>query len=225
MEVPDYGRYEHMDWPDAEKGMAAMVTRMDADIGRLLDRLEEHGIAENTFVFFTSDNGPHREGGHDPEYFDSNGPLRGFKRDLYEGGIRVPTIAWWPGSVEAATVTDHVGYFADMLPTFTGLVGVTPPEGIDGIDMTPTLLGRPDDQLEHEYLYWEFHEDGMAQAVRTGSWKGVRTPVRDAIEVYDLDVDVSETTDLAVQHPDVAARLDSIKQAAHRPSSIQWTRR
>ena len=225
MEVPDYGRYEHMDWPDAEKGMAAMVTRMDADIGRLLDRLEEHGIAENTFVFFTSDNGPHREGGHDPEYFDSNGPLRGFKRDLYEGGIRVPTIAWWPGSVEAATVTDHVGYFADMLPTFTGLAGVTPPEGIDGIDMTPTLLGRPDDQLEHEYLYWEFHEDGMAQAVRTGSWKGVRTPVRDAIEVYDLDADVSETTDLAAQHPDVAARLDSIMQAAHRPSSIQWRRR
>ena len=106
----------------------------------------------------------------------------------------MPTIAWWPGSVEAATVTDHVGYFADMLPTFTGLAGVTSPEGIDGIDMTPTLLGRPDDQLEHEYLYWEFHEDGMAQAVRTGSWKGVRTPVHDAIEVYDLDLDVSETT-------------------------------
>ena len=225
MEVPDYGRYEQMDWPDAEKGTAAMITRMDADIGRLLDRLEEHGIAENTLVFFTSDNGPHREGGRDPEYFDSNGPLRGIKRDLYEGGVRVPAIAWWPESVEAGGVTDHVGYFPDILPTFASLAGAAPPKGIDGIDMAPTLLGRPQDQRTHEYLYWEFHEDGMAQAVRLGSWKGVRTPAQDAIEVYDLRADLSETTDLAAQHPEVAARLDSIMQAAHRPSPIQWTKR
>lgn len=225
MEVPDYGRYEQMDWPDAEKGTAAMITRMDADIGRLLDRLEEHDIAENTLVFFTSDNGPHREGGRDPEYFDSNGPLRGIKRDLYEGGVRVPAIAWWPGSVEAGSVTDHVGYFPDILPTFASLAGAAPPKGIDGIDMAPTLLGRPQDQRKHEYLYWEFHEDGMAQAVRLGSWKGVRTPAQDAIEVYDLRADLSETTDLAAQHPEVAARLDSIMQAAHRPSPIQWTKR
>ena len=225
MEVPDYGQYEHMDWPDAEKGMAAMVTRMDADIGRVLDRLEEHGLAENTLVLFTSDNGPHREGGRDPEYFDSNGPLRGIKRDLYEGGIRVPTIAWWPGRVAAATVTDHVGYFADILPTFASLAGVAPPEHIDGIDMSPTLLGRPGEQRPHEYLYWEFHEDGMAQAVRIGSWKGVRLPAHSAIELYDLEADLSETTDVAAQHPDTAARIDSIMHAAHRPSHITWTKR
>lgn len=225
MEVPDYGRYENMDWPDAEKGMAAMVTRMDADIGRVLDRLEDLGVAENTLVFFSSDNGPHREGGRDPAFFDSNGPLRGIKRDLYEGGVRVPAIAWWPGKVAASTVTDHMGYFADMLPTFASLAGAAPPENIDGIDMTPTLLGRPGEQRPHEYLYWEFYEGGMAQAVRFDSWKGVRASGNDAIEVYDLDADLSETTDVAAQRPDVAARMDSIMQAAHRPSHIQWTRR
>ena len=225
MEVPDYGRYEHMDWPDAEKGMAAMVTRMDADIGRLLDRLEEYGIAENTFVFFTSDNGPHRAEGAIRSIFDSNGPLRGFKRDLYEGGIRVPTIAWWPGSVEAATVTDHVGYFADMLPTFAGLAGGCSP-GRYRRDRHDADAAGPSGRSARTRISVLGVLRGRHGAGRTDRFvKGVRMPVRDAIEVYDLDADVSETTDLAAQHPDVVARLDSIMQAAHRPSSIQWTRR
>ena len=222
MEVPDFGRYAEEEWPATEKGFAAMISRMDADVGRLLDRLRELGIAERTLVIFSSDNGPHAEGGHDPDFFDSNGPLRGIKRDLYEGGIRVPTIAWWPGRVAAGTTSDHVAWFADFLPTVAELTGAPVPPETDGIGFLPTLLGRPAEQREHTYLYWEFYEGGSAQAVLAGRWKGVRTPMHGgALELYDLQADPGETTDVAAAHPDVVRRLESYMKQAHVPAP-EW---
>jgi arylsulfatase A-like enzyme len=174
MEVPDYGVYAGKDWPDAQKGHAAMITRLDRDMGRLMQKLKDLDIDENTIVFFTSDNGPHREGGADPDFFDSNGPLRGIKRDLYEGGIRVPLIARWRGRIDAGRTTDHVSAFWDFMPTFAVLSGQKPPADTDGLCMVPTLLGRTEKQKKHKFLYWEFHERGSKQAVRMGRWKAVR---------------------------------------------------
>jgi len=143
MEIPDYGIYKGKDWPDAQKGHAAMISRLDADVGRILDRLKALGIADRTLVIFTSDNGPHRERGAKPEFFKSSGPLRGIKRDLYEGGIRVPTIAWWPGTIQPGTASDHPSAFWDFLPTACEVAGTPAPEGIDGISYLPALLGKP----------------------------------------------------------------------------------
>ncbi len=176
MEVPDFGDYAERDWPQTEKGRAAMISRLDRGVGRILRRVKNLGIDENTLVFFASDNGPHREGGSDPNFFDSNGPLRGTKRDLYEGGIRVPLIARWPGRIEAGAVTDHVSAFWDFFPTLAVLAGGEAPANTDGVCMAPTLLGAPRKQKQHEFLYWEFHERGSAQAVRWGRWKAVRLP-------------------------------------------------
>lgn len=223
MEVPDYGEYADEEWPEPQKGLAAMVTRMDRDVGRIMERLRASGLAENTLVFFTSDNGPHREGGNDPGYFDSNGPLRGIKRDLYEGGIRVPTIAWWPGRIPSGTETDHVGYFPDLMPTFATVAGAPAPDDIDGLSLYPTLLGRADEQSDHEFLYWEFYEGGRSQAVRVGQWKGVR-PKGSTMELYDLESDLAESNDVAADHPDIVTRMDSLMEAAHQPSPIDWTK-
>jgi len=156
MEVPDYGIYRDKDWPEPEKGKAAMISRLDRDIGRIFDRLNALGIDQQTLVMFSSDNGPHKEGGVKPDFFDSNGPLKGIKRDLYEGGIRVPTIARWPGRIEAGSQCEHISAFWDVLPTFAELAGAPAPEGIDGISMVPALMGQS--QKQHEFLYWEFHE-------------------------------------------------------------------
>ena len=191
---------------------AAMVTRMDRDIGRLLDLLHELGIAENTLVFFTSDNGPHSEGGFDPEYFNSSGPLRGLKRDLYEGGIRVPMIVWMPGTVPAGEVSDQVWTMWDFMPTAAELARTDAPQSTDGISMVNALLNQP--QQDHEYLYWEFHEGVFAQAVRMGYWKAVRTNVGESIELYDLSEDIGETNDLSGQHPDIVARAEDLFQTA-----------
>ncbi len=210
------------DQPTPRAAHAAMVSRMDRDVGRLLDLLRERGIAENTIVFFTSDNGPHKEGGHDPEFFDSNGPLRGLKRDLYEGGIRVPMIAWWPGKVAAGTVSDHVSAFWDFLPTCAELAGVENVAGVDGLSMAPTLLGEVERQAEHEYLYWEFYEQGGKQALRWGDWKGVRLDVRrdreGPIELYDLSEDLGESNDVASQHPRVVKRIEQMMREARTKS-------
>src|SRR5690606_31533055 len=177
------------------------------DVGRLVDLLRELQIAEDTLVLFTSDNGPHHEGGHKVGFFDSNGPLRGHKRDLYEGGIRVPLIAWWPGKVEAGTISDHLSAFWDFLPTVCELAEVPVPEGIDGISYAPELLGR--DQPAHEFLYWQYRDN---RAVRQGDWKLVRTGKRKPLELYNLSTDIGEQTDLASKHPDkvrsMAALLD-----------------
>jgi arylsulfatase A-like enzyme len=159
-EVPDYGAYAGVDWPYPDKGQAAMITRMDAQIGRLLEHLRALGLDGKTLVLFSSDNGPHKEGGNRPEFFDANGPVRGLKRDLSDGGIRVPLIARWPGRIPAGTVSDHVGYFGDFMKMFAELAGAKPPRKLDGLSLVPTLLGRPAEQKRHEYLYWEFHERG-----------------------------------------------------------------
>jgi arylsulfatase A-like enzyme len=219
MEVPDYGIYADKDWPDAQKGTAAMISRLDRDIGRLVERLEKHGIDDNTVIFFTSDNGPHREGGNDPDFFDSNGPLRGIKRDLYEGGIRVPMLVRWPGKFVAGQVSDFAGSFADFLPTAAELAGTAPPEVHDGISFVPALLGTA--QKEHDYLYWEFYERGFGQAVRMGRWKAVRNRGKDRpIELYDLAEDLGESHNVAAEHPDVVARAAAALEEAHVPSPL-----
>ena len=163
-EVPDYGPYATKDWPDQDKGQAAMITRMDGDVGRLLDSLQTLGIAEDTLVIFTSDNGHHDEARHDPERFNPNGPLKGMKRKLYEGGSRVPTIAWWPGTVKPGTETGHIGYFGDLMATACALSGQALPTPNDSISLLPSLLGQPEKQQQHDYLYWEFYERAGARA-------------------------------------------------------------
>jgi len=220
MEVPDYGIYAEKDWPEPQKGHAAMITRLDRDMGRLRHKLGDLGIDENTVVFFTSDNGPHREGGANPDFSDSNGPLRGIKRDLYEGGIRVPLIARWPGRIEAGTVTDHVSAFWDFLPTFAVLAGAKPPAGGDGLSMAPTLLGQPDKQKKHPFLYWEFQARGTNQAVRMGRWKAVRFGATGKLELYDLKKDIGETTNVADRHPEVVAKIKEYLATARTESEF-----
>jgi len=212
------GHYSAQPMPRAT--YAAMVTRMDRDVGRILEKLKEHGLDENTIVFFTSDNGPSTEGGSSPEFFDSNGPLRGFKRDLYEGGIRAPMIVRWPGRIPAGQVSDHVWAMWDVLPTLAALAGVEPPAGIDGLSMVAAITGEGDQQ-NHEYLYWEFYERGSAQAVRSGNWKAVRQPMfTGEIELYDLASDPGEEHDVAAQHPEIVRRMRGIMEAAHTPSPL-----
>jgi arylsulfatase A-like enzyme len=221
MEIPDYGIYSKMDWPDAQKGLAAMISRLDRDVGRILRRLEQHGIERETIVFFSSDNGPHSEGGNDATFFDSNGPLRGMKRDLYEGGIRVPLVVRWPGHVPGGTVSPHVAYFGDFLATAAELAGVDLAAPTDGISFLPELLGEADRQPKHDYLYWEFYERGSTQAVRLGVWKGVVSPLRgEEIELYHLPSDPAEAHDIAAAHPDLLARIREAFSQAHIPSDL-----
>ncbi|MBA7478613.1 N-acetylgalactosamine-6-O-sulfatase [subsurface metagenome] len=209
MEVPDLGIYKDKDWPEPEKGKAAMISRLDSDIGRILNRLKALGIDDNTLVIFSSDNGPHKEGGIAPDFFDSNGPLKGIKRDLYEGGIRVPMIARWPGKIKAGSETEHISAFWDILPTLAELVGVQPPKDIDGISMLPTLLNKPQEQ--HKYLYWEFHEGSSSrQAVRLGNFKAVRLAPSKPIELYDLSSDIGEENDVAGERPEIIAEVKAI---------------
>ena len=213
MEVPDYGIYNEKAWPSPEKGHAAMIRRMDGDVGRIMALLKELGIERQTVIFFTSDNGPHTEGGHKHEYFDSNGPLRGFKRDLYEGGIRVPMIVRWPGRIRANSVTDHPSAFWDFLPTACEIAGIDPPPDIDGISYLPTLLGK--EQPQHSYLFWQFERNNQRKvAVRAGKWKAVRPATDEPIELYDLSVDIGELKNLAPQNPEVVARLTAMMKEA-----------
>jgi arylsulfatase A-like enzyme len=205
MEVPDLGPYANLDWPPGVRGHAAMISRLDRDVGRVLDLLRELGIAERTLVFFSSDNGPHKEGGFDPEFNDSNGPLRGIKRDLYEGGIRVPMIVWGPGRVPAGQVSDEPWWFADFLPTAAALAGVKPPDRLDGIDASPLLRGKS--LRSRPPLYWEFHERGFKQAVLRHPWKAVRLAPGEPVELYHLGRDPGETRNLAEEFPARARRL------------------
>lgn len=213
----------YVDQPQPKAYYAAMVTYLDYQVGDIMDQLEELGIAENTLVILTSDNGSYSEGGYHYSMLDSNAPFRGGKRDLYEGGIRVPTIAWWPGTVEAGSVSDHISGFQDMMPTFSELAGIEPPEDIDGISMVPELTGQGTQQ-EHEYLYWEFHEQGGKQAVRKGDWKAVRLNVREdrysPMELYNLADDPGEGNDIAADHPEVIEEMERIFEEAHIPSEI-----
>lgn len=216
--VPDYGPYAGMDWPDQDKGQAAMVTRLDGYVGRMLDQLELLGLAENTLVVFTSDNGPHNESRHNLERFSPSGPFTGIKRSLTDGGIRVPFLAWWPGTVEPG-VTDHVGYFPDWFPTAAELAGAETPDKLDGISLVPLLKGKPAEQPKHEFLYWEFHEGGFKQAaLYQGRWKGIRQGGPDApVKLYDQQSDVAEQNDVAEQHPDIAAKIGAYLAGARTP--------
>ncbi len=227
MEVPDFGTYKDKDWPEPQKGHAAMITRMDRDMGLLFDRLRELGIDENTIVFFTSDNGPHKEGGADPAFFQSSGPLRGYKRDLYEGGIRVPAMARWPGIVPAGAVSGHVWAFWDFLPTACELAGVDPPAHVDGTSIVPTLVGEQKcghPQETPEFLYWEFHERGGKRAVRMGDWKAVRLGPKGPLELYNLESDLGERRDIADAHPDIIQRIETYLASA-RTESEHWPAR
>ncbi|MCK5943450.1 MAG: arylsulfatase [Planctomycetes bacterium] len=205
-------------------GFAAMMTRLDDDVGRLLQLLDELGIADDTLVILSSDNGPHHEGGHDPAFWDSNGPFTGTKRSLYDGGIRVPLLARWPGRIEAGTTSELISAHWDLLPTLCELAGAEVPAGIDGLSMLPTLLGR-DGQRRHDYLYWEFYEAGGKQALRFGRWKAVRNGLhQDAdapIELYEITADPAEQRDVADEHPEVVARARRWLAEAHTPAS-RW---
>ena len=226
-EVPDYGVYADRDWTNPNKGQAAMITRMDRDVGRVLDLLVDRQIADRTLVLFTSDNGHHQEGNNDPEFFDANGPLRGMKRDLYEGGIRAPTIVWQPGAVAAGESTEFIGYSGDLMATVCDLVRVAPPDpelGLQSVSLAPTLYGRGEQQ-QHEYLYWEFYERGSAQAVRFGDWKAVRKPMIDGdVELFNLAVDLGEENDVAGEHPEIVKQAVSYLDEAH-VEDPRWRRR
>ncbi|WP_013627887.1 arylsulfatase [Rubinisphaera brasiliensis] len=217
-EVPDHGMYADKDWSNPNKGQAAMITRMDAGIGRLFDILKEMDKDKETIVFFSSDNGPHNEGGHTPELFNPGGPLRGMKRDLYEGGIRVPTIVRWPGHVPAGSESDYAGYFGDFFATACDLAGTKPPKNLDSISLVPLLTGHPQKQQKHDYLYWEFYERGSKQAVRQGKWKAIRIPMLTGeVELYDLSKDLGEEKNIAGQNPKVVDRMIKLMDQAHTP--------
>ncbi len=222
----DYG-------PDATKGgyasqaiphatFAAMVARLDMYVGQIVAALRKNGLDKNTLIIFSSDNGPHLEAGADPVFFNSSGGFRGFKRDLYEGGIRVPTLAYWPGVVKPG-VSHHAGAFWDILPTFTELAGIKKHHPTDGISLVPTLLGKGN-QPVHDYLYWEFHEQGGRQALSQGNWKAVRlyvnNPARTTIELYDLSKDPGESNNLAEAYPEKTAELARLMDRARRPSAL-----
>ncbi len=196
--------------PEGHAAFAAMVSLLDKQVGEVMAKLKELGLEKNTLVIFSSDNGPHLEGGADPDYFNSNGPLKGYKRDLYEGGIRVPMIAFWGGKILPGTKSDHASAFWDVMPTVAELTGIKTPETIDGISFLPTLLGK-ENQKQHDYFYWEFHEKGGRQAVRKGDWKLVRYDVfgheKTTTELYNLTNDVGEENNLAVENPEVVKEL------------------
>jgi arylsulfatase A-like enzyme len=192
---------------------------MDRDIGRILDSLRSRGVEDKTLVLFVSDNGPHREGGADPQFFNSSGGLRGIKRDLYEGGIRVPMIARWKGTIPAGRVSNHVWAHWDMFPTLAAYAGAKVPAGLDGMSMAPALGGETPPM--HEFMYWEFHERGFQQAVRMGKWKAVRLKPETPLELYDLDADVMEERDVASSHADVVARIETYLKTARTPSD-RW---
>ncbi|MCF2491224.1 arylsulfatase [Dyadobacter sp. CY347] len=215
------GGYTSQEFPRAT--FAAMVTRLDMYVGQVLDKLKEKGLDKNTLVIFTSDNGPHVEGGADPKFFRSSGAFRGVKRDLYEGGVREPFAARWPGTIKPGSKSDYIGAFWDILPTFTELANAQAPHNIDGISFTDALKGKPT-QKKHDYLYWEFHEQGGRQAVRQGNWKAIRLKAAgnpDAlVELYDLSKDPGETTNLTPQFPEKAKELGQIMNKAHISSAL-----
>ena len=206
--------------PESHAAFAAMIEVLDQQVGDILDLVDQLGIAENTIIFFTSDNGPHLEGGADPDFFNSNGPLQGYKRDLYEGGIRVPLIVQWKGHIEPGTFSEHPSAFWDFFPTACDIAKVEAPRNLDGISYLPTLLGQG--QPQHDYLYWEFHEKGGRIAVRKGPWKAVKYDVfkdpNRPMELYNLLQDIGETRNVAAQHPNIVTDMAAIIKEAHVPS-------
>jgi arylsulfatase A-like enzyme len=206
---------------DAYAEFAGMVTYLDRLVGEVLDKLDSLGLAENTVVLFTSDNGPQPGAWSDifVEFFDGNGPYRGGKTNFYEGGIRVPMLVRWPGKVKAGGTSDFVGYFADVMPTLAEIGGAEArlPKELDGVSFVPTLLGQSDKQQRHEYLYWEAagtKQDIVQQAVRWGKWKAVRNAARAPFELYDLSADIGEEHNLAAERPEIMAKIEEICRQA-----------
>jgi len=227
--VPSQDPYTEKPWPEEQKNVAAMITRMDTDVGEILDLLKAEGIDNKTIVFFSSDNGPHSEGGHDPNYHDANGPFRGIKRDLYEGGIRVPMIVRFPGTIQPGGTSNLLTAFWDFLPTAAEIASAPLPEGINGISILPELFGYPQLQAVHDYLYWEMHKGGFKQAVRKGNWKGVRNTsvdlhgnVSGSTELYDLSVDIGESNNVAGANLTIVAEIEDIFVNGRTPSAY-WS--
>lgn len=223
----DYGKdakptgYVSQNYPHAT--YAAMVARLDLYVGQVIDKLNELGLEENTLIIFTSDNGPHKEGGGDPDFFNSSAGFTGIKRDLYEGGIRVPFVAKWPKVITPGQNSEFIGAFWDILPTFSEIAGITNPDHIDGISLINTLKGGKN-QKEHEYLYWEFHKEGGKQAVRYRNWKGIRLNLlkdkNASIALYDINTDPHEKRDVSSEHPDIIKKITSFMNEAHLESTI-----
>ncbi len=209
--------------PESHAAFAAMVSVLDEQVGEIVAKLKELGIYENTLIIFSSDNGPHLEGGADPDYFDSNGIFRGTKRDLHEGGIRVPMIAEWYGKIKPATLTDYPSAFWDIYPTIAEITGTEAPENIDGISFLPILLGE-ENQKQHEYLYWEFIELGGSKALRKGDWKllqlNIIDPSKMTVELYNLANDPGEENNLAEAHPEIVEELTKIMNSARTESEL-----
>jgi arylsulfatase A len=216
---PDGQSLGYRSQPTPHAAFVGMIQRMDRDIGRLVDLLRSRQIDQRTLVLFISDNGPHQEGGGDPTFFKSTGGLRGIKRDLYEGGIRVPMIASWVGTIPAGRVSSHAWAHWDMLPTLAELAGAKTPAGIDGMSMARALRGQS--QPTHEFMYWEFHERGFQQAVRMGYWKAVRLKKDAPLQLYDLPDDPNEQYDVASANPEVVAKIEKYLSTA-RTESARW---
>lgn len=222
-EVPDFGPYADEDWPDAMKHYAAMIHRTDVAVGQVREMLDELGLDDRTIIIFTSDNGPRSE--PKPvqteivDFFDSNGPLRGYKRDLSDGGIRVPMIVRWPGRVAADSESATAWYFADLLPTLAAIAGAGTPDEIDGVSVLPTLLGQRQN-LADRFLYWEDFEGGFEQAVRWRNWKGF-VPVTGDLQLFNLSEDIGERNNVAAEHPEVVARIKDYLATA-RTESESW---
>ncbi|MEE2706364.1 MAG: arylsulfatase [Planctomycetota bacterium] len=223
----DYVHRGYLKHPFPRAGYAAMVTHIDRDIGKIMSLVKQLGLDEQTLVMFASDNGPtfNRLGGSDSTFFKSAGPFRGLKGSLYEGGIRVPLVARWPGKIKPAGESDHLSAFWDVMPTIAELAGVRPPKQTDGVSFAPTLLGKPDQQAAHEFLYWEFPAYGGQQAIRVGDWKAVRQKLRAKkprlqIELYNLADDKGEQHDVAEEHPGIVQRLAKLMHEARVPSKL-----
>lgn len=216
-EIPDTTPYTDRNWEWKEKVHAAMITRMDRDIGRIMRSLRDFGIDERTIVFFCSDNGAaERWEGR----FDSSGPLRGRKRDMYEGGIRTPMIVRYPGKTPAGQTNDMPWYFADVLPTLAELAGRVAPEGLDGMSVKPALFGE-EQSMTDRYFYWEFHERGYQQAVRWNDWKAIRPAPDQPLELYNLAADPGESENVADKHPEIIQQMEDYLKTARTPS-IDW---
>lgn len=213
--VPSNNPFSSEDWPEVEKNYAEMVDMIDRSLGRIMDKIKQLGLDENTIIFFTSDNGPNKSTIHDIEFFDSNGIYKGGKRDMYEGGIRIPMIVRWPGKIKPEAVSDQIWTFWDFLPTAADIAGLPIKNKTDGISVLPTLLGRQQQPL-HEYLYWDYgHVRGeFLQAIRWGDWKGIRSSKSVELELYNLKNDPGETLNLAKKEPEVVKKIEFLMKEA-----------
>ncbi len=220
-----FTQYKDQDWPNNQKKHAGMISRMDKDIGSIMDYLKELGLEKNTLVIFTSDNGAHKEGGAKPEFFKDSGPLRGIKRNMYEGGIRVPFIAWWPGTIEAGRRSEHLAAHWDLMPTACEMAGVPAPSNIDGISYLPLLKGDMDKQEKHKYLYFELHWP-TKRGIRVGDWVCLQEktssidPDADKTELFNLKEDLGQKNNLATKYPEKLAEMKTLLKEAHTPAKL-----